>query len=141
MIPYLQAGLDVEGADSSPEMLAICRRKAAEAGLSPVLYQQPMHFAQLFASRTNNLLPIARQSTPDAERFSVLNTTGVQYHLNYLTPYWDPEGGFRVDANYASGVPILREHRAFNRVDGQFSTVRGLPDCLGPLSQTHLAAR
>src|SRR5436190_19140465 len=47
LIPYHQAGLDVEGADSSPEMLAICRRKAAEAGLSPVLHQQLMQELEL----------------------------------------------------------------------------------------------
>ena len=46
-----------------------------------------------------------------------------------------------MDATYATGVPILGEHEPFNRVDGQFSIVKGLPDWLGPLSQTHLAAR
>jgi len=33
LLDYLAAGLDVDGVDNSPEMLAICQEKAAEAGL------------------------------------------------------------------------------------------------------------
>ena len=33
LLDFLSAGLDVDGVDNSPEMLAICRDKAAEAGL------------------------------------------------------------------------------------------------------------
>src|SRR5438067_11430961 len=40
LLDYLAQGLDVDGVDNSPEMLAICRRKAAELGLRPSLYQQ-----------------------------------------------------------------------------------------------------
>ena len=42
MLPYLEAGLDVEGLDASPEMLAICRRKAKERGLTPVIHETLM---------------------------------------------------------------------------------------------------
>src|ERR1700687_356150 len=37
LIPYLRDGLDVEGLDASAEMLDICRRKAAQLSLTPVL--------------------------------------------------------------------------------------------------------
>jgi SAM-dependent methyltransferase len=37
LIPLVQAGVDVEGYDSSPEMLEICRSHCAERGLDPVL--------------------------------------------------------------------------------------------------------
>ena len=47
MLSYLAAGIDVEGVDSSGEMLAICRQKAFERGLSPVLYQQRMQALDL----------------------------------------------------------------------------------------------
>jgi len=43
LLRYLAAGLEVEGLDSSADMLAICREKAAAQGLTPVLYQQSMH--------------------------------------------------------------------------------------------------
>jgi ubiquinone/menaquinone biosynthesis C-methylase UbiE len=45
MLDYLLAGLDVDGVDNSPEMLAICREKAAASGLdvSARLFEQEMH--------------------------------------------------------------------------------------------------
>ena len=45
LLDYLQAGLDVDGLDNSPEMLAICREKAAAAGLdvSGRLFLQDMN--------------------------------------------------------------------------------------------------
>jgi len=43
LLPYLRAGLDVDGSDISPDMLALCRDKAAREGFAPHLYQQAMH--------------------------------------------------------------------------------------------------
>ncbi len=43
LIPYLKAGLDVDGCDVSSDMIALCREKAELAGLSPTLFVQPMH--------------------------------------------------------------------------------------------------
>jgi SAM-dependent methyltransferase len=43
LIPFLRAGLDVDGCDISPDMLALCREKAEREGLEPHLYQQAMH--------------------------------------------------------------------------------------------------
>jgi SAM-dependent methyltransferase len=42
LIPLLQAGLQVEGFDVSPHMLAICRGHCAERGLDPVLSEADM---------------------------------------------------------------------------------------------------
>jgi SAM-dependent methyltransferase len=42
LVPYLRDGLEVEGLDSSPEMLALCRTKALDYGRTPVLYEQLM---------------------------------------------------------------------------------------------------
>ncbi len=39
LIPLLEAGLNVEGIDASPDMLASCRKHCQERGLEPVLYQ------------------------------------------------------------------------------------------------------
>ena len=47
LLNYLEQGLDVEGVDSSEEMLAICRRKAGERKLRPRLYQQSMQSLDL----------------------------------------------------------------------------------------------
>jgi SAM-dependent methyltransferase len=43
LIPYLQAGLDVDGCDVSEDMIALCREKAEREGLTPTLFVQPMH--------------------------------------------------------------------------------------------------
>jgi SAM-dependent methyltransferase len=43
LLPYLRAGLDVDGCDVSADMVASCREKAEREGLSPNLYVQPVH--------------------------------------------------------------------------------------------------
>lgn len=43
LVPWLRGGLDVDGSDISPDMLAHCRERAEREGLSPNLYAQPMH--------------------------------------------------------------------------------------------------
>lgn len=47
LLPYLREGLDVEGCDVSPDMLAICRDKGESQGLRPVLHEQPLHAIDL----------------------------------------------------------------------------------------------
>lgn len=39
LLPCLQAGVDIDGLDLFPEMLAVLRRRAAELGLAPRLYR------------------------------------------------------------------------------------------------------
>jgi ubiquinone/menaquinone biosynthesis C-methylase UbiE len=40
LLDYLAQGIDIDGVDNSPEMLAICQRKARKLGLQPVLHEQ-----------------------------------------------------------------------------------------------------
>src|SRR5207253_7390676 len=42
LLDYLGAGIDIDGVDNSPEMLARCQEKAGRLGLCPALYQQSM---------------------------------------------------------------------------------------------------
>jgi SAM-dependent methyltransferase len=42
LLDYLAHGIDVDGVDNSPEMLALCRAKAQALGLAPKLYEQAM---------------------------------------------------------------------------------------------------
>jgi SAM-dependent methyltransferase len=42
LVPLKEAGLDVDGADVSPDMLAQARRLAAARGLNPTLTEQPI---------------------------------------------------------------------------------------------------
>jgi SAM-dependent methyltransferase len=43
LLPYLQAGLDVDGCDYSKDMLAQCEARANREGFSPRLYAQALH--------------------------------------------------------------------------------------------------
>jgi len=43
LLSYLRDGLDVDGCDISPDMLAECRRLAVADGLQPTLYAQALH--------------------------------------------------------------------------------------------------
>src|ERR1044072_1864209 len=43
LVPYLRAGLDVDGCDVSEDMVAACRAKADREGLAPHLSVTPMH--------------------------------------------------------------------------------------------------
>jgi len=40
LLDYLAQGIDIDGVDNSPEMLAICRQKAQQRGLPVNLYEQ-----------------------------------------------------------------------------------------------------
>jgi SAM-dependent methyltransferase len=43
LVPYLRAGLDVDGCDVSEDMLARCRERAGREGLTPTLHAQALH--------------------------------------------------------------------------------------------------
>ncbi|MBD0329023.1 MAG: class I SAM-dependent methyltransferase [Thermoleophilia bacterium] len=43
LLPYVRDGLDVDGCDVSPDMVALCREAAAREGLAPGLTVQALH--------------------------------------------------------------------------------------------------
>ncbi len=47
LLPMLEAGVDADGCDISPDMLAQCRRAATAKGHNPALRAQPMHALQM----------------------------------------------------------------------------------------------
>ena len=64
LLDYLAQGIDIDGVDNSPDMLALCRQKAETLNLAPALYEQyletlslPRHYRTiLIPSSTFNLL-------------------------------------------------------------------------------------
>jgi ubiquinone/menaquinone biosynthesis C-methylase UbiE len=42
LLDFLAAGIEIHGVDNSPEMLDVCRQKALQQGLQPVLFRQQM---------------------------------------------------------------------------------------------------
>jgi hypothetical protein len=112
------------------------------------LYLPPIHYVEVFGTVQNNFLPMPNQQPAFAERYDGLAMGGMHYHIDYRTPYWDPEAGFALDTTYGGGgvrlgsdVMRLDREQSLQELSGQFSTVKGLPDWLGPLSETRLAAR
>jgi hypothetical protein len=105
------------------------------------MYTAPMHHIETFGAWQQNYLPLPRTPTPDAVRFDKQTNVGVHYHLDLLTPYWDPEMGFKLDVTYAAGLPILGQPEMSHQVMGQLSWVHFLPEGLGYLSRTRLAYR
>lgn len=57
LLDYLQHGIDIDGVDNSPEVLEICRQKAAAIGLSPALYTQHMEALALPRRYRTILIP------------------------------------------------------------------------------------
>jgi SAM-dependent methyltransferase len=47
LLDYLAEGIEIDGVDVSPEMLAVCRAKASRVGLEPTLYQQAVEDLKL----------------------------------------------------------------------------------------------
>ncbi len=98
------------------------------------LYLEPMQYMDFYASYQDNFLPNASVSVPGAERYSNLTTAGIHYRLDYLTPYWDPEGGFKFDIQAEGGEVGLEHEQGVGRMSAQLSTVHYLPDLSGGLA-------
>jgi hypothetical protein len=92
------------------------------------LYLPPMTYVEVFAAYQDNFLPFVKNPNPSGERFDHASTAGVHYRLDYRTPYWDPQGGFLVDAAYEGGVAEVNGYRFLQRVTGQVAYVQSLPD-------------
>jgi hypothetical protein len=105
------------------------------------LYLNPMHYVEVFGTYSDNQLPFADVTPPGAVRPDNHSLAGVHYSINYLTPYWDAEGGFRLDLTYAGGVADVDGNRTTQRADGQVTVVKSPPAWTGPLAQTRVAAR
>jgi hypothetical protein len=92
------------------------------------LYYPPMEFAEVFATYQDNFLPFAANPTINGVRFDRTTTAGFHYRKDYLTPYWNPAGGFRFDLWYEGGVATEPETVGMQKVSSQFSMVHSLPD-------------
>ncbi|QVL31100.1 BamA/TamA family outer membrane protein [Telmatocola sphagniphila] len=105
------------------------------------LYTAPTQYIEGFTSWQKNDLPQPREYMPGLTRLIDQTNVGLHYHLDLLTPYWDPEMGARFDATYAAGLPILGESVTTQQVTAQLSGVVMPPEWTGWFSQTKLAWR
>lgn len=104
LLDYLDQGIDIEGVDVSPEMLALCRSKAAVMGLSPALYEQPMEMLDLQRRYRTILIPSSSLQLviePDLARRS----------LSRLLAHLQPGGALAASfmTLWRQGDPLERE--------------------------------
>jgi len=102
---------------------------------SDSLYLPPFQYVDVFGSVLSHNLPPPAQPVPNSDPFNEQLLAGVHYHINYLTPYWDPVGGFALDGTYQKGFPFCGEQRYSEQVFGQFSCVKPMPGWLGWLRE------
>ncbi|MFQ3648711.1 MAG: M1 family aminopeptidase [Gemmataceae bacterium] len=95
---------------------------------SPSLYLPPAHFVEGFVKYSDNFLPFPAERVPTGVRYDRTTTAGLHYRINYLTPYWDPEGGFQFDAWYEGGIAAQPSTVMVQKLSGQFSSVHFPPD-------------
>lgn len=75
LVPFLERGIDIDGADASPHMLQACREHCQSRGLEPVLYQQflqelalPRQYNLIFIPACSFGLVVDRQAAKDSLR-------------------------------------------------------------------------
>jgi hypothetical protein len=107
------------------------------------MYLNPMHYAEVFGTYQDNPLPFADHPEPGAERPNRMAGAGIHYHLDYTTPYWDPEAGFRFDATYTGGVTDLqtRSNVDTHKLESQLTYVTTPPAGHGYVSDTRVVVR
>ncbi len=92
------------------------------------LYLPPMEFMETFVTYQDNFLPFDVNPTIQGVRFDSTSLAGFHYRKDYLTPYWNPEGGFRFDLWYEGGVATQPQTVGVQKISSQFSVVHTLPD-------------
>jgi ubiquinone/menaquinone biosynthesis C-methylase UbiE len=75
LLDYLAGGIEIEGIDNSPEMLALCREKSQRLGLNPVLYEQhveamalPRRYRTIIVPSSSFQLLVDRDAADEAMR-------------------------------------------------------------------------
>lgn len=101
ILDYLAEGIDIDGLDNSPEMLAICQAKAKKMGLSPTLYQQRME--ELNLPRTYQTI-LAPSSTLQL----VTDLDMTHRVLSQFLSYLQPGGAFATSFSFEwrEGTPL-----------------------------------
>lgn len=97
LVPYLRDGLAVEGLDSSPEMIAICRSKAQGYGITPVLHHQlmqeldlPRRYAIIYVPFGSFQILMQRDEAFEAlQRFYAHLLPGGQVLISLFVPWAD----------------------------------------------------
>lgn len=142
LIPQGQIGLNIERSlttwdDQDHERASrgvVFERYVMLPGSS--FYLPPFEYVEAFEAIQSNPLPEPSEPTPGAIPFHQQTLTGLHYHMNFLTPYWNPEAGIALDTSYAEGLPVLGEHRSLQEFYAQVSAVKTLHSLLDLSDET-----
>ncbi len=144
LIPYLRAGLDVDGCDVSADMIEHCRTKAAREGLSPSLSVQPMHALELprryrtiFVCGAFGLGSTREQDAEALSRLHDLLEPDGTLLLDIEAPYADPGQWGLWTSEGRSTLPEASEPPRDRRLasDGAEYALRSRVVALDPLAQ------
>ncbi len=98
LLPYVRAGLDVDGCDVSADMIARCSEVAAREGLSPTLSVQAMHeldlprrYRTIIVCGAFGLASTREQDQGTLARFHEHLEPGGTLVLDNWVPYSDPD--------------------------------------------------
>ncbi len=110
---------------------------------TPSLYLNPMEYFELYGrvEHATDGMNRGRYVPPGVESYNDQAGVGLRWYRNFLTPYWDPEGGYKLDVNLEHGVPIMGTYSWYERMQAEFVLVKSMPEGLGYLSQTRWALR
>jgi ubiquinone/menaquinone biosynthesis C-methylase UbiE len=113
LLDYLEQGIDVDGVDNSPEMLAICRQKADDLGLTPNLSEHYMETLELSRQYRTILIPSSSLQL-------IIEPIEVDRALERLLDHLLPGGVIAapIMALWKEGEPLESE--------GEFTAIRAL---------------
>lgn len=146
LIPLLEAGVDIDGCDISPDMLHQCRRLAAARGLEPTLSAQPMDQFELprayrtiyicdsfglAGSRAADLATLRRCYEHLEDCGALIFTVDAEYTDAESWDRWLPEARMALPEPWPDDVPRKVAADGTEHI-GKFRTV-----ALDPLDQTY----
>lgn len=114
LLDFLEQGIDVDGVDVSPEMLCLCREKAARRGLSPQLFEQALERLSL-PRRYRTIL------APSSVLQLIIEPVAVRQAMARLLKHLAPGGALVAPfmTLWKEGMPLAREwENARIREDG-----------------------
>ncbi|MCX6046967.1 MAG: class I SAM-dependent methyltransferase [Chloroflexi bacterium] len=102
LLDYMSQGIDIDGVDNSPEMLALCRQKAEQLDIQPKLYQWTMETLNLprkyrtiiVPSSSFQLLTDPNDAAEAMRRFYEHLEPGGTLVMSFMTLSTDGEGPF-----------------------------------------------
>lgn len=148
LLPYLRAGIDVDGCDISPDMLALCADKAVRERLAPAprLYNLAMHeldlpriYKTIFACGSFGIGGDRQWDLEALRRFYRHLQPGGAFVFDHVLPYSTPQGWYYWLLEHRSQLPRAWEPSGDRRClsDGTEIDFRSRVIALDPLEQTY----